>query len=136
MKELGEGIGCGLAGLYGDENVFHGKATDAATIPYQVFTIELAPPPTYSTCTRDVGVQTGFPVRINVFARTYAIAESRVEEIISWFSDKDNTSIGKHKLNRVTIISRATVVDEVREDSAERVWNGEVVFEFLVTKGA
>lgn len=135
MKQLAEGIGWALAGLYGQENTFLGRATKDAVIPYVQYEIELAIPTIRSTCSWDVNTQYAFPVRISVVGRDYSFSEGRSEEIIAWFQTND-INVGKHKLDKTSILSRQTFEGVTREDSAERVWVGEMVFEFLVTKGA
>ena len=132
MRYLAEAVYTRLAGLYGQENVFHGLATEA-DVPYVEFVIDAAGEPEEHTGHRLNGHIFEYPVRIMVFANSHAVAANRVDEIMESFLTSEPT-LGIDYLQRVTVNSHEVFMEPSREQDGSTVWRGNVILEFRVNK--
>lgn len=133
MKELTEAVASQLSGLYGNENVYAGYATDA-TIPYVTYTLQPGSPAEYHTADHNQGTLTTYPIMFSVWTQAYITAISRIEEIVQTFEDAfpdmDNDICIK-----VEKISEYVEQDPEQDETGPVVWRGICIIEFTIARG-
>jgi hypothetical protein len=139
MRELAEGLMTLLAGLYGQENVYHGYAEKDAAIPYVNFFIDAAGEISEyagASSALDGGIAT-YPVRVSCWCRTYSLAAIRLEEVIMELTANPTTmKFANDKLIHTRLISHEITQDEIAEQDATVVYRGYALVEITMTKGA
>ena len=134
MNQLISALGQRLAGIYGESSVYFGDAEQDVTYPYIVYSIQGSGMTEYNACNRNIGAVTSTAVQISTWTKSSVAAGDMLAAIIASI-DGTKLSMSTDIMLRADKIEEAVFVEPDREQDGQRVWQGIVIYEFLISKG-
>lgn len=135
MNQLISALGARLASVYGAAAVSFGDADQDVIFPYIVYNIQGSGATEYHSCDRNLGSITSTAIQIIAYSYSSVTTGDMLKTIIADI-DGENFVMESDLMLRADKIDEAIFVEPDRDQNGKRVWQGVVIFEFVIAKGA